>query len=123
MLRECYRCLRPGGIMMLREPVVSMGDWRLDRKGLTKRERGIPRTILADILDDTGYTVLKKRYCSFPLIRHIGVLFRIQTYNIYFFIILDYILSNIFAFNKIYHPRHSWEKIRPVSLFYLLTRR
>ena len=38
VMREAYRCLSPGGYMLLREPIVSMGDWRQPRKGLTKRE-------------------------------------------------------------------------------------
>jgi SAM-dependent methyltransferase len=42
VVTELFRCLRPGGYLLVREPVTSMGDWRKRRQGLSKRERGIP---------------------------------------------------------------------------------
>lgn len=38
VVNELYRCLGKGGYLLLREPVVSMGDWSVPREGLTKRE-------------------------------------------------------------------------------------
>ena len=35
VLREFYRCLTPGGYMLIREPIVTQGDWRYPRRGLT----------------------------------------------------------------------------------------
>ncbi len=54
VMSECYRCLNKGGIMLLREPIASMGDWRKLRTGLTKRERGIPLQILNEIIRNVG---------------------------------------------------------------------
>ena len=33
---ELARCLKPGGYALMREPVISMGDWRQPRAGLTR---------------------------------------------------------------------------------------
>ena len=45
VVHEMFRVLKPGGYALLREPTHSMGDWRRPRRGLTKRERGIPLAI------------------------------------------------------------------------------
>ena len=66
LLSECYRCLRPGSAMLLREPIVSMGDWRYPRTGLTSRERGIPPKILDKIIDECGFSIQNKHLCIFP---------------------------------------------------------
>ena len=44
VMSEIYRVLNNGGVFLFREPIVSMGDWRENRPGLTKNERG--RSIL-----------------------------------------------------------------------------
>lgn len=40
VMGECFRCLNSSGIMLLREPITSMGDWRKARTGLTKAGEG-----------------------------------------------------------------------------------
>jgi SAM-dependent methyltransferase len=60
VVQECARCLKPGGIMLLREPIVSMGDWRRPRGCLTKRERGIPINIFDDIIEKAGLSVRRR---------------------------------------------------------------
>jgi SAM-dependent methyltransferase len=42
VLSELTRVLKPQGYLLIREPIVSMGNWRNIRIGLTKNERGIP---------------------------------------------------------------------------------
>jgi len=39
VMKEFHRTLRPNGFLLIREPEVSMGDWRKPRKGGTKREK------------------------------------------------------------------------------------
>ena len=50
IIGEFYRCSEKGGYVLMREPIISMGDWTKKRKGLTRRERGIPLKILRDII-------------------------------------------------------------------------
>ena len=47
VLAELFRVTRAGGLVMVREPVVSMGDWRQRRSGLTAHERGIPFPLIS----------------------------------------------------------------------------
>ena len=43
VVAEMSRVTKRDGYTLIREPIVSMGDWRYQRKpGVTKRERGIP---------------------------------------------------------------------------------
>ena len=64
---EMFRVLKPGGYALLREPTHSMGDWRAPRRGLTKRERGIPLPIFRKIISAAGFTVEKETPCMFSL--------------------------------------------------------
>src|SRR5690606_17145457 len=42
VLGELARVLEPGGMLLIREPISSLGDFRRPRPGLTRNERGIP---------------------------------------------------------------------------------
>lgn len=116
---ELSRVLKIGGFMLVREPIVSMGDWNKPRKGLTKRERGIPLELFREIIKKNKLKVISEEKVLFPLTR------RLKSKNgeissskavIY----LDYILSKIFSWNNRYHSTKSWHKIRPQSVFYVL---
>lgn len=48
VIEEMTRVLRVGGYILVSEPTHSMGDWNRPRKGLTKRERGIPPPSFAE---------------------------------------------------------------------------
>lgn len=119
VLKEIYRCLKKDGYAFIREPIVSEGDWRSRRKGLTKRERGIPLGIFDNLLQETGFKVERRVKCGFPLIRRLGHILRIPVYNSVFFVVLDRIVSKLFSFNEIYHPGHFWQKLRPMTIIYL----
>ena len=123
VVREMYRCLRPGGFALIREPIVSMGDWRLPRPGLTKRERGIPREIFRGIIRQAGFRTLHERLCMFPVVQR---LFKYvgngQTYNSRLVVRIDHLLCKVFAWNRRYHAHSSFQKLRPASLFFVLTK-
>jgi len=57
VVKELSRTLKPGGCLLLREPIISMGDWRYPREGLTAHERGIPYNILRSIVTDAGLKI------------------------------------------------------------------
>lgn len=120
VIAECYRCLDRGGIMLLREPICSMGDWRRPRVGLTKRERGIPVKVLDQIIQDAGFVVVRKKFCNFPLVHKVANMMGITTYNSYIFTMMDALLSRCFSWNIQYHRTKTVEKFAPSSVFYIL---
>jgi len=66
VVAEFERVLMPGGLLMVREPTTSMGDWRRPRVGLTMRERGIPRALLSKIVRTAQLEVVHAAPCYFP---------------------------------------------------------
>ena len=123
VMSECFRCMRPGGYMLLREPIVSMGDWRKPRRGLTKNERGIPVRIFDDIVKDCGFEILRRSFVVFPVIPRIGRYFNFSSYNNRIMTMMDAFLSKTFAFNTTYHRTKVRQKFGPASLFYVLKKR
>ncbi|MCL5068546.1 MAG: methyltransferase domain-containing protein [Thaumarchaeota archaeon] len=81
VVMELHRCLKKGGFLLLREPVVSMGDWRKPRAGLTKRERGIPERILEEIILGSGLTIVKQSKCMFSLTSRLRLFMKGPVYN------------------------------------------
>lgn len=120
VIRECYRCLSKGGIMILREPIYSMGDWREPRTGLTKRERGIPLRILDDMIGSVGFKTVRRSFCNFPLIMKLATKFGVAAYNNVPLTMADALLSHAFSWNIKYHRTRFYEKFAPASVYYVL---
>jgi len=120
VVSECYRCLRKNGLMLLREPILSMGDWRKPRTGLTKRERGIPAEILDEIVRRAGFTVRRRSLCNFPLIPRLAEKLGLSAYNNTVLTSMDALLSRAFSWNVKYHRTRPYEKLAPSSVFYVL---
>lgn len=117
---EVFRCLAPGGMVLVREPIVSMGDWRAPRNGLTKMERGIPIEIFRRIIHTSGFEVMKETLCVFPVIPRLHFLFGAYVYNSPTAVFLDRLLSQWFAWNNTYHATRIVEKLRPSAVGYVL---
>jgi SAM-dependent methyltransferase len=120
VLKELFRVLKPDGYLLLKEPIISMGDWRKKREGLTVNERGIPEKILEKTIKDSNMYVVQKHYfaCMTPFFLRITnshSFFRSKCYYI-----IDKYLSKLFAFNIIYHPTTRLKRIAPQCLFYVL---
>lgn len=120
VIGECYRCLSKGGIMLLREPIVSMGDWRRPRPGLTKRERGIPLNFLNNIIGQLKFKVIRKSLCKFPLIPKLASSLGVAAYNNSALTSADALLSKMFSWNIKYHRTKLHEKFAPASVYYVL---
>ena len=122
VVRELARVVRPQGLFLLREPIVSMGDWRQPRSGLTRHERGIPLVLLRRIVEDAGFTIESQQLCVFPPLNRIMGWLGIATYNSRLLTVLDAWLSKLFSWKVCYHAVNSWQKIRPSSVFLVLRR-
>jgi len=113
VLRELHRLLSPQGLLLLREPIVSMGDWRKPRRGLTANERGVPHRWLLDKLGAIGFEIRRKSYCEFaPLARlwhGVGVL----PYQHRATMSLDLAISFATTWNIRYHRTSFFQKLMP----------
>ncbi len=119
VLKELTSVLKKGGFMLIREPIVSMGDWRKERRGLTLRERGIPLKIFNRIIEENNLKILSEKKVLFPSTRRIWDIndrFKRSKSVIYF----DKLLSKMFSWNNLYHSTKPWHKLRPQSVFYVL---
>ncbi len=123
VISEMGRCLSPGGFLVLREPVVSMGDWRYPRRGLTKRERGIPIDYLKRAIGDAGLAIVSEQLCMCRLVmktwpkRLFGDVFRTSIG-----VRLDAIASSMLKCNLRYHASRSWHKLRPSEVYIVATK-
>jgi SAM-dependent methyltransferase len=120
VVREICRCLAPGGHALLREPIVSLGDWRKSRRGLTKRERGIPPHILRDMIVAAGFEVLRQRKCVFPVTRRLQYLMKSSVFNSRVCTYADSLTCWLPIWPKAYHAKHLLEKLRPNAIFFVL---
>jgi SAM-dependent methyltransferase len=123
VIGEMHRVLAPGGTLVLREPIFSMGDWREPRPGLTCRERGIPPRILTDILAQSGFAIQSAEPCMVPLTPRLARLFGITfAFNSRQMVSVDRLLSRLTAWNMRYHRRSILQKIAPTSLYIIATK-
>ena len=122
VIAEFYRCLAPGGYALVREPIISMGDWRKPRRGLTMRERGIPIAILRKTLREAGFTVVRETLCMFPLTYRLRWFLKEPVFNYPSVVKFDRRMSAMFAWNLRYHAANFARKLRPASAFYVLTK-
>ena len=124
VLSEIVRALKPGGYMVLREPMCTMGDWRKARPGLTPNERGFPQVWLQSKLDNLGFRVVSRRFCCFAGTPAIARLFRIYSpYNSEIVVRFDWLLSGAFRWNLHYHRDRTYKKIAPNSISYILQKK
>lgn len=119
-LAECYRVLKPGGVMFLREPIVSMGDWRKPRRGATKNERGIPYSLFKGMIDRQGFKTASLTMHDFtPLVRLLSKL-DVPIFARRWSCVLDHLLSRAFSFQKKYHRVSTLDRFGPASAFLVL---
>ncbi len=120
VIGEFYRCLIPGGYLLIREPTVSMGDWRHPRRGLTPRERGIPLPIFRNIVNSFGFFILSERRCMFAFTGVLRRWLKTPLYNSLPIILMDELFCRLFSWNHSYHPTTFIMKVGPTSVFFVL---
>jgi ubiquinone/menaquinone biosynthesis C-methylase UbiE len=122
ILSECYRCLQPNGIMLIREPISTMGDWRFPREGLTKHERGIPVHLFDKIILNAHFTIIRKTLCQFSPLSRIASRLGINLFNNPTLTHVDAVISKMLSRNPRYHRKNVIQKIAPGSVFYVLSK-
>lgn len=120
VVSEISRVLNPGGLLLMREPIVNMGDWRQPRRGLTARERGIPKPIMENALGAANLITQSAQYVDFPpfnrLLTRIGAK---AIFNSQFLTLIDALLATLFSWNARYHRPRLWDKCAPASVFWV----
>lgn len=117
---EIHRCMKSGGILLLREPIITMGDWRFPRPGLTTHERGIPDHLLKEIVEKAGFVIRSHVPCMFPLTSRIGRFTSRGPYNSRWAVLLDSLLSRLTYWNSRYHRVGFFQKIAPTCVYMVL---
>jgi SAM-dependent methyltransferase len=120
MVKELARVLACDGYLLLREPIVSMGDWNRPRPGLTKHERGIPLAILRRIIGQAGLRIERETKCGFSLTSRWNHVIRRPPFNQRWVVRIDKWLSRLPIWNGGYHPSNLWQRLRPMSVYYVL---
>jgi len=122
VLREFHRVLRQGGYLLLREPTISMGDWRRPRPGLTKRERGIPSRILLHCLVQSGFSIIRAERCMLSVLSWMGRRVGFCPFNSRLFVAIDMQLCRAPLWRDTYHPTTLWGRAGPSALFVTATK-
>lgn len=118
VLAESGRILRKDGILVLREPITSMGNWWEPRAGLTSNERGLPEPWLRKTLEDNGYVIVQWRHCMFsPLAIVCSKFWPHPLHRSRLFCFVDWVVSAATAFNSKYYRPSLIRKFAPSSAF------
>jgi|TARA_B110000259_G_scaffold188301_1_gene246350 SAM-dependent methyltransferase len=121
VLGEMTRCLKPGGYMLIRDPLCSQGDWEKPRKYLTKNERGIPLKIFRNIISDNKLNIVNEKIYVFrPLIKIWEKFSDTPIFNSTLGVKIDGFFSSLFKWNYRYHPDRLYERFTPVAVYYVL---
>ena len=121
VIGEMFRVLKPGGYALLREPTHSMGDWRRPRRGLTKRERGIPLQIFRQVVSEAGFSIVRETRCMFSLMSRLSPLFGGRSvWTSRAVVEVDRAICALPVWPRNYGAQRFWHKIRPTAVSYVL---
>lgn len=126
VLSELCRVTKPGGYILLREPVISMGDWTVPRKGLTRNERGIPLNIFRSILAGQQVEIVNEALCfcmSAFFQRFWGKVSDRPVYTFNSYLLFDKWMSKLTRNNLHYHATTKLQRIAGQSVYYVLKKK
>lgn len=122
VLGEMFRVLKPGGRAVLREPTISLGDWRSPRQGYTKRERGIPFTIFRNMIVAAQFTIEYESRCMFSLTHKLAHALRRPIYTSKWAVRADRLICSLPIWPQSYHATTIWHRFRPTSAAFVLAK-
>lgn len=118
VLAEMVRVLRPGGHLIVREPISTMGDWTRPRPGLTPNERGLPLAWLRSRLSGLPVEVLHEDLYRHPLTAVLPQRLGLRSpYNVGPLVSLDLLLSRMTRWNVRYYRPSRRHKLAPGAVF------
>jgi len=116
---ELVRVLKREGIIFLREPISSMGNWNSQRVGTTINERGLGNEYINKLCVNNNIQILKKNYLLFSPFLLLVKKIKVDIDN-KVIIFLDFLLSKMFSWNIKYHRKLLFDKFAPGSIFLIL---
>jgi len=123
VMAELGRVLKPSGVLILREPIASLGDFRVARPGLTRNERGIPPAMMERMLAEAGFSVVARRYVNFPGTRELPARLGLASaWDNRWIVRLDYWISRLTAWNARYWRPRLRDKLAPRSAYWVAIR-
>jgi SAM-dependent methyltransferase len=119
VMKEFYRVMSPGGVLLVREPCSSMGDWRSPR-GLTPNERGIGCKLLVAIAQRAGFEChFKPVPILFALLNKNSVKVIVSALPFGLLFVIDRLISRLAALNDHYWRDTWYKRIGPSYYFYV----
>lgn len=119
VVSEFYRILKPTGLLIIREPISSMGIWGSKRIGVTVNERGLGIEYINNLVNKNNFQLILKKYVFFyPMLRVVN-LFGLDIDN-KIIIALDSFLCTIFSWNITYNRNSLFKKFAPGSIYLVL---
>jgi SAM-dependent methyltransferase len=123
VLSEISRICKDDALFLLREPIYSMGDWRLARRGLTKNERGLPLAWLESKIGETEFSVIRRSFCALPPFARICERLGLRRpYSSKIYTQFDSAISRWLPGKAVYHRDTVFKKFSPSSACYILRR-
>lgn len=123
VLGELARVLAPGAMLLIREPVSSLGDFRRPRPGCTRNERGIPPRMMDRMLAEAGFAIRARRYVDFPhsdtIAHRLGVE---RPWDNRWFVRLDHLVCTLTAWNARYWRPRLVDKLAPRTAYWVAER-
>ncbi|MDR6785778.1 SAM-dependent methyltransferase [Pedobacter africanus] len=126
VISELCRVTKAGGYILLREPVISMGDWTVPRKGLTRNERGIPLPIFRKILAEQNVEVVNEAlcFCMSSFFQRFWSRFSSRpVYTLDTYLWFDKWMSRLTEGNLHYHATSKLQRIAGQSVYYVLKKK
>ena len=123
VLNEIIRVLKPGGVLLLREPIISMGDWTKPRSGLSSNERGIPLFHFDKIFSNSDVEVIARAHCftmTYQIQKFFKGILKKPLYSYGWYIHVDRLLSSLLKANVRYHSVKKRHRIAPSNIYFVV---
>lgn len=120
VIREIGRVTQKGGVLLVREPCSSMGDWRKPRSA-TPNERGIPKSLMIEFAKNAGFDLVEPAVPILfePFNRLIKRTIGFGYINFSILYLFDAITSKVLSYNDHYWRDSLRKKLGRSSYFYV----